>query len=158
MWIDFGIDGWRLDVPEDIDDPPFWQEFRRTVKNANPDAYIVGEIWHLAQDWLQGDRFDAVMNYPIGEAAISYFGAKTLRAYGKNEDYKLHKIGTKAFAERIEGVYQAYDREINFAQLNLTDSHDTARALWMVKEDKSALRLAALFLLTIRCSLHLLWR
>ena len=63
-WVEFGIDGWRLDVPEDIDDPPFWRDFRKVVKGANPEAYIVGEIWHLAQEWLEGDRFDAVMNYP----------------------------------------------------------------------------------------------
>ena len=46
-WIDFGIDGWRLDVPQEIDDDSFWQEFRLRVKKANPDAYICGEIWEF---------------------------------------------------------------------------------------------------------------
>lgn len=147
-WVEFGIDGWRLDVPEDIDDPPFWRDFRKVVKGANPEAYIVGEIWHLAQEWLEGDRFDAVMNYPIGVAGINFFGAKTLREYGKNEDYTLKKRNTREFREQIEKVYQAYDWEINYAQMNLVDSHDTARALWMVNGDVSAVRLTALFLLT----------
>ena len=45
-WVEFGIDGWRLDVPTEIDDDAFWQEFRRRVKAVNPEAYLVGEIWH----------------------------------------------------------------------------------------------------------------
>ena len=44
-WIDFGIDGWRLDVPNEIDDDAFWREFRRRVRAVNPEAYIVGEVW-----------------------------------------------------------------------------------------------------------------
>ncbi len=148
-WIEFGADGWRLDVPEEIDDIPFWQEFRRVVKRANPQAYICGEIWHLAHDWLQGDRFDSVMNYPIGIAAINFFGAKTLRKYDKNAEYRLYALSAKKFARQVEHIFNAYDWETNFAQLNLFDSHDTARALWLVQEDKSALRLAALFLMTM---------
>lgn len=58
-WISFGADGWRLDVPEEIADPAFWREFRRKVKDINEDAYIVGEIWNDASDWLKGDQFDA---------------------------------------------------------------------------------------------------
>lgn len=55
-WVEFGIDGWRLDVPTEIDDDAFWQEVRRRVKAVNPEAYLVGEIWHEAQRWLQGDQ------------------------------------------------------------------------------------------------------
>ncbi len=61
-WIQFGADGWRLDVPGDIDDDSFWQEFRYRVRRVNTQAYFVGEIWDEAQRWLQGDQFDAVMN------------------------------------------------------------------------------------------------
>ena len=64
-WIEQGVDGWRLDVPNEIDDDEFWREFRRRVKDANPDAYIVGEIWGDASRWLQGDQFDAVMNLSL---------------------------------------------------------------------------------------------
>ena len=78
-WIEeFGIDGWRLDVPYEIDDDSFWQEFRRAVKEADPQAYIVGEVWKPAQRWLQGDQFDAVMNYIFARAAMGFFGAGTL--------------------------------------------------------------------------------
>ncbi len=67
-WIDFGIDGWRLDVPNEIDEDAFWQEFRRRVKGGKPDAYIVGEIWEDARRWLKGDQYDAVMNYLFTKA------------------------------------------------------------------------------------------
>ncbi len=48
-WVEAGIDGWRLDVPFEIDDDEFWEEFRDVVKTANPEAYIVGEIPSEAQ-------------------------------------------------------------------------------------------------------------
>lgn len=77
-WIKFGIDGWRLDVPAEIDDDSFWQEFRRRVKAINPEAYIVGEIWEESQRWLQGDQFDAVMNYLVTIASLGFFTGKHL--------------------------------------------------------------------------------
>ena len=44
-WLEFGIDGWRLDAPSEIDDDTFWQELRRRCRAVNPEAYLVGEIW-----------------------------------------------------------------------------------------------------------------
>ena len=72
-WIDFGIDGWRLDVANEINDDSFWREFRHRVKAGNPDAYIVGEVWTDAPRWLQGDMWDAVMNYHFTRACIAFF-------------------------------------------------------------------------------------
>lgn len=69
-WMKRGIDGWRLDVPNEIDDDSFWQEFRRRVKAVRSDAYIVGEIWEDPDRWLQGDQFDGVMNYPARRAIL----------------------------------------------------------------------------------------
>ncbi len=148
-WIDFGIDGWRLDVPADIDDDEFWREFRRIVKGANPEAYIVGEIWHPARRWLQGDQFDAVMNYPFGKAAMPFFGGKSFRVFDHNEFKYLLAIDAPTFANRIDEFLGFYDWQINLAQMSMLDSHDTPRALWMMGEDKSALRLAALFQMTM---------
>jgi neopullulanase len=45
QWVEFGIDGWRLDVANEIEDDEFWREFRRRTRAVNPDAYIVGEVW-----------------------------------------------------------------------------------------------------------------
>ncbi len=148
-WIDFGADGWRLDVPEEIDDVPFWQDFRHVVKEANPDAYIVGEIWHEAEDWLQGDRFDAVMNYVFNRAALGYFGRETLRTDYEPGGFALSKLSTTQFAHMVERMLTLYDWEVVTAQLNLMDSHDTARTLWTVGGDKRALRLCTLFQMTM---------
>ena len=71
-WIRFGADGWRLDVAAEIDDDEFWREFRRRVKAVNPDAYIVAEVWNEDHRWLQGDQFDAYMNYPLAFAILSF--------------------------------------------------------------------------------------
>ena len=148
-WIEFGIDGWRLDVPAEIDDDAFWQEFRRVVKQANPEAYIVGEIWSDARRWLQGDQFDAVMNYLFAVPALNFFGAKTLRLDYERKNYDLRPFKAGKFSKAIRRMLGLYDWEINLAQLNLLDSHDTARALWIMGEDKSALRLAVLFQMTM---------
>ena len=148
-WIDFGVDGWRLDVPEEIDDVPFWQDFRRVVKAANPEAYIVGEIWHEATDWLQGDRFDAVMNYVFNRMAFGYFGAETLRTDYKPGGYELKKLDDAEFTAAVDEMLALHEWEITLSQLNLLDSHDTARTLWIVGDDESALRLATLFQMTM---------
>jgi neopullulanase len=149
FWVRFGIDGWRLDVPEEIDDAPFWQDFRRVVKAANPEAYIVGEIWHEAHEWLQGDRFDAVMNYIFSRAAYGFFAAETLRMDYKPGGYPLVPLNANAFAKTVEKMLSLYGWEVIQAQLNLLDSHDTARTLWIVNNDESALRLCVLFQMTM---------
>jgi cyclomaltodextrinase len=147
-WIKFGADGWRLDVPEEIDDDAFWQEFRRRVKGANPEAYIVGEIWFPAQRWLQGDQFDAVMNYLFSRPAIGFFGRETLTGL-HHGPYQIEPVDAADFTAAIEQTTTMYDWEIVQAQLNLLGSHDTPRYLSMVGGDESALQLATLCQMTL---------
>jgi len=109
-----GIDGWRLDVPNDIPHP-FWIAWRRHVKAINPDAYITGEIWSWAHPWLQGDQFDAVMNYRFAEAATDFFIEQR------------DAIPPSAFAARLDELAYSYPLEVAFAQQNLMGSHDTDR-------------------------------
>lgn len=72
-WIrEYDIDGWRLDVPDQITTPGFWEEFRTRVRAANPEAYLVGELWHPVPEWVRGDRFDATMNYVFAAATIAF--------------------------------------------------------------------------------------
>ena len=149
FWLEFGIDGWRIDVPTEIDDDEFWREFRRIVKTVNPQAYIVGEIWLESKRWLQGDMYDAVMNYFFGQAAISFFGREKLLKSWNHPSLPISPIKAKEFAQKIEYFHGLYDWEINFAQLNMLDSHDTPRALWVLGEDKTALRLTTLFHMTM---------
>ncbi|MFN2136558.1 MAG: glycoside hydrolase family 13 protein [Candidatus Promineifilaceae bacterium] len=148
-WIEFGVDGWRLDVPAEIDDDLFWRDFRAVVKGANPDAYLVGEIWTPAQRWLQGDQFDAVMNYQFTVPVLNFCGGRTLRQGYQKAEYDLRPFDAPQFAAAVERMYAFYDWEINHAQLNLLDSHDTARALWIMGDDHSALRLAVLLQMTM---------
>ncbi len=149
-WIDFGIDGWRLDVPEEINHPSFWQEFRTTVKSLNPDAYLVGEIWHAAQGWLRGDRFDAVMNYLFNRACIGFFiDGEVDHSLVKGMGYApIPHLDSERFAETIDRILNLYDHEVNLSLLNMLGSHDTARFLTLARGDDSALRLAVLFLMT----------
>jgi len=148
-WIEFGMDGWRLDVPGEINDDEFWREFRRRVRAANPEAYIVGEIWDEADRWLQGDQFDAVMNYGVGRAALGFFAAATFDRNYKPGGFRLHEMGARQFVREIDRLMKRHPWPITQAQLNLLDSHDTARFITQAGDDRSALRLAIQFLMTI---------
>ncbi len=150
-WIEQGIDGWRLDVPAEIDDDEFWREFRRRVKAINPDAYIVGEIWKQATRWLVGDQFDAVMNYQFTRACLSFFVGVdgTVKELTHGHSYgEIANLDAEAFGRRLEEVLAWYPSEIAYAQLNLLDSHDTARFLSIARKDVSSLKLAILTMMT----------
>lgn len=152
-WIRFGIDGWRLDVPAEINDDSFWQEFRRRVRAINPEAYIVGEIWHEAQRWLQGDQFDAVMNYLLMAAVMSFFGNSRINMEVVNQAGGLRgrihpDMDIAWFATEIDRLTTMYNPDITRSQLNLFDSHDMPRFLTCVNEDIASLQLAMLFMFT----------
>ncbi len=152
-WLRFGIDGWRLDVPQEIDDPEFWREFRRRVRAISPEAYIVGEIWQVAPEWVSAERFDALMNYPLLEAILGFTAASTLdmpviarqAELGRN----VGPLDARAFGARLRHLLAAYDRDVTAVQLNLLDSHDTPRFLTMAGGDRDALRLAVLLQMTL---------
>lgn len=151
-WLDQGIDGWRLDVPMEIDDDPFWQQFRQVVKKANPDAYITGEIPFDATRWLAGDQFDGVMNYLLTYGIWQYFGGNDVDSslfgdwLNHAPDLKLKNVAQ--FSEYIEGLLKKYPQPAVHAQLNLLDSHDTARYLSILKGRKDLYCLSTLFLMT----------
>lgn len=133
-WIEeVGIDGWRLDVANEVDHD-FWREFRRVVKEANPEALIIGEIWHDAAPWLEGDQYDSVMNYLFREALYDFF------AKGN--------IGVRSFDARLAKARMKYRDQANYAMFNLIDSHDTERFLTSSGGKEERLRLAAFFQMT----------
>ncbi|GAB2539352.1 alpha-glycosidase [Gracilibacillus alcaliphilus] len=133
-WIDeFDIDGWRLDVANEIDHA-FWRDFRQVVKAVKPDAYILGEIWHDSMKWLQGDQFDAVMNYPFTNGAVEFFAKQTMDG--------------QAFIDTITKVLHMYPQNVNEVAFNLLDSHDTPRILTEAKGHKERIKLLYLFQLS----------
>jgi cyclomaltodextrinase len=146
-WLRFGIDGWRLDVPAEIDDRSFWQEFRQRCRAVNPEAYLVGEIWHVAPDWVSGDRFDALMNYPLAEAIIGFVGGRSLNEpllRSHHEYGRVTRLDAPAFAARLGELLSDYARETTAVQLNLLGSHDTPRVLSLLGGDVEAMELAVL--------------
>ncbi len=126
-WIEQGVDGWRLDVPAEIDDDSFWAEFRRVVKMANPNAYTVGEIWDGNPRWVGDAHFDGLMHYPLRDAIT---------------DLLEGKMNAKAFADRMESFLTMYDRENVYAMYLPLGSHDTRRLVNKMNGDLNKVRLA----------------
>jgi cyclomaltodextrinase / maltogenic alpha-amylase / neopullulanase len=152
-WLRFGIDGWRLDVPTEIEDPTFWPEFRRRCRAVDPEAYLVGEIWTEAPDWLAGDRFDGLMNYPLAGAILGFAGGASLdeQLVGQHHMYRqlIRRLDGPAFGREVERLMTLYEPGTVAAQLNLLGSHDTPRALSVLSGDRAALRLAFALQLTL---------
>ncbi len=149
-WIQFGIDGWRLDVPYEIKVSGFWQEFRDRVKAINPEAYIVGEVWTDARIWLDGHQFDGVMNYLFTAPTIAFTtGDRVEMDLVKDRAYQPYPaLLADEYAKKIEDLLKLYPWEIQLTQLNLLASHDTARLISIAKDDQSSVHLATLLLLT----------
>jgi cyclomaltodextrinase len=149
-WIRQGIDGWRLDVPACIKEPGFWQEFRDRVKAINPEAYIVGEIWRDARQWLDGTQFDGVMNYWFTGATIAYTaGDRVIREEVQDRDYDPYPaMDAVTYSDKIQLLLHRYPWDIQLTQLNLLASHDTARLLTLASGDVDSVKLATVLLMT----------
>ena len=134
-WLkDADVDGVRLDVPNEV---PFWfwKLFNQRVKKVKPDAYIVGELWGNASDYVKPGIYDAVMNY-------AFFRDPVLK-------FLCNAQGTAAeFDASLATGRLTYPRQSVAVQMNLIDSHDTVRYLTQANGDVSRLTLAALFQMT----------
>jgi glycosidase len=114
-----GVDGWRLDVAEGVP-KAFWVAWRKHVKSINPRAYIDGEAWGAVPQHLQGDEWDAVMNYQFATRAIHYF-----------IDHK-RKTTASEFDRQLNTLLATYPTQVDYVMQNLYDSHDTDRFVSMV--------------------------
>ncbi len=130
-WMERGVDGWRLDVPNEVsdDNPSFWVEWREFVKDIDSESYITGEIWDNASFYLQGDEFDAVMNYPFRDAVIEFIG----QGQGSAD----------SFHNQMAELMLDYPEQAFYTLQNLVGSHDTTRFLTKADGDKSRHQLAA---------------
>ncbi|PZO39464.1 MAG: alpha-amylase [Shackletoniella antarctica] len=149
-WVRQGIDGWRLDVPYEVKTEGFWQEFRDRIKAINPEAYIVGEVWTDATQWLDGTQFDGVMNYLFAAPTIAFAGGDRVRMDQVEIPpyYPYPALDAAGYADKIEHLIQLYPWEIALTQLNLLSSHDVARLYSVVGEDQASVVLATLLLFT----------
>ncbi len=120
---DFGIDGLRLDVSDEVSHE-MWRELRRAVKGVKSDALILGEVWHENAHYLRGDQFDGVMNYKLQKIFIDYFAERTADA--------------QAGCDRISELWLKNTEQANTMMLNFLDNHDTPRFLRYAGGNKDA--------------------
>ena len=130
-YIKEGIDGWRLDVADELNDD-FLDELRYTVKKAsNGNAAIIGEVWENAAQkisygkrrrYLRGKQLDSVMNYPLRSAIIDFV---------KNGD-------SSVLYNTLTELYSSYPREAADTLMNIIGTPDTERILTVIggEEDK----------------------
>lgn len=149
-WLQQGIDGWRLDVPGEVETEGFWQQFRQRVKAVNPQAYIVGEIWHNATQWLDGTQFDGVMNYLFTGATIAFAAGDRVQMELVEipHYYPYPALDAAGYAAKIQHLLKLYPWDIQLTQLNLLSSHDVARLLSVASKDTDSVALATLLLFT----------
>jgi len=135
LWLaEADVDGYRLDVAADV---PFWfwELFRERVRQTEPEAYIVGELWGESSEWINGRYFDATMNY-------KFFRDPVLAFIGKGE------MTAAEFDRAIAPGRLIHPDEGVRAMMNLIDSHDTERFLTTAGRDIRRYRLAMLFSMT----------
>lgn len=132
-WLAEGIDGWRLDVPYFVN-TSFWRQFRRAVKDAAPEAYIVAEEWRSPTPWLAGDTADGTMNYTLRDLVLGFTADRTHDA--------------AALADGFAALDRQVPPHARTAMLNLLGSHDTERLLTRHRDDARAARLAMALMIT----------
>ena len=134
-WIkECDIDGWRLDVGDEISHF-FWKRFREAVKAVKKNMLIIGEIWHYAGDFLEGDEWDTVMNYPFYLNMIDLLADE--------------KINVSRFVQNLGYLKGRLNKKCYPLMWNLIDSHDTARFLYLCNNNKKKQHLAAAFQLLL---------
>ena len=113
-----GIDGWRLDVSEEVPDK-FWRDWNGMVFSINPQAITIPEVWTNAADYLKRTGFSAAMNY--------YAFAMPVKAFLIDNSIK-----PSAFGDLLNQRREQFAPDTQLALWNLTDSHDTDRLAQMI--------------------------
>jgi len=115
-WLDFGADGWRVDVPNElVKAKEFFSEMRQLSKMEKEDAYLIAEIWQLDSSWVQGDQFDSLMNYALGRDTLFNFVKGS--------------IDGESTLANLSRYFAAYGENVTAMGFNLVSSHDTGRIL-----------------------------
>jgi glycosidase len=130
-WLAEGAAGWRLDAAEQKSED-FWRDFRSRVRGAYPDALLVGEFWHNANQWLLGNEWDGVMNYRFRDVALAF----------------ANGLPPATADSQLAAIREDYPPNGTYASMNIIDSHDTIRALTSANGDKNKLMQMALLQFT----------
>ncbi|MEN3010424.1 MAG: glycoside hydrolase family 13 protein [Candidatus Bipolaricaulaceae bacterium] len=133
FWLEeYAIDGWRLDTVEYLP-PDFVRAVYRTVKEVNPQAYVLGEVMGLGTPWFRHRALDGVMHYKLWEALVHFFA---------REEWDAPR-----FVRHLWHLWRSYPRWANFSSYTLLGSHDKPRFLTLSGGDGRRVLLAAAFLL-----------
>jgi 4-alpha-glucanotransferase len=124
-WLRQGARGWRLDVADELPDE-FIRRLRKAVKETDPEAVLIGEVWEDAsnkisygerREYFLGEELDSVMNYPLRDILLKYM---------------LGRESAREAADRIMSLYENYPPENFRATMNLLGSHDRIRILTLL--------------------------
>ncbi|TVP85888.1 MAG: glycoside hydrolase family 13 protein [Acholeplasmataceae bacterium] len=130
-WIEqYDIDGWRLDVSNEISHD-FLRQVKKASRKAKPDTFILGENWDAAMPWLQGDQLDSVMNYDLAYPLWRYFE---------------QLIDLETFKDMVTTYLAMTPKNVMANMFNLVGCHDTIRIKRRFKDDARRVRLAYLFM------------
>ena len=127
-WLRLGADGYRLDVADELPDE-FIKLLRNRIKELNPDALLLGEVWEDASNkcaygkrrtYFTGGELDSVMNYPFRTAIVNFV---------RNLD------GGRGFKETVMSIMENYPPQVAACNMNLLGTHDTPRILTALVDD-----------------------
>lgn len=141
FWLKQGAAGWRLDVMGDASFPNgYWETFRSQVRQADPNAVIIGELWQKDSTllrFLRGDRADSTMNYRLRDAVLGLLAPGAFDSKGFGDSGRI--IAPSEFAARLNSIQEDYPKDVFYALMNLLDSHDTERLLWTLTPGQATL-------------------
>ncbi len=131
-WLNLGASGFRLDVADELPDI-FLDDLKKAVKNAKPDALLLGEVWEDATNkfsygvrrrYLLGDQLDSVMNYPFAEAILEFCRTGNARQ----------------FMSGVMNIVENYPKQCLDVMMNHIGTHDTVRAITRLAGESSDYR------------------
>lgn len=128
----YNVDGWRLDVAADLGHSPefnhhFWKEFRKAVKEANPNAIVLAEHYGNPIDWLQGDEWDTVMNYDAFMEPLTWFFTGMEK---HSDDYRADMHGNSGnFWGAMRHHQASFTMPSMQVSMNELSNHDHSRFL-----------------------------
>ena len=131
--LEFGIDGWRFDVADEIE-RNFWRELRIQLRSYAKEVVLIGEIFDEASTWLCGDQFYSVTNYPL----------KSLI----NDLFAYRSIDAELFRMRLNNYIMKFNSKVLNSMLNIISTHDTPRFLTLCAKSQERFELGVVFQFT----------